>query len=413
MMASIAFIAASVVPAMAGKTTPTKPYVATIAPDAVPAGASVSFTLTLQNLSDQQQIGSVNLSPPTGFVLTSESSPVATIAGNVLQLRSLSLLAGSSITVPFTGDVPCASGGSDWTIHVKQSNDFNGPPGNDFVMVAPSDLSTPVSGTCHLGFVTGAQPQDAETDAVISRVDLTPGGGAVEVEVLDGANQRVTSANATITLAVDPTSADPGTFTLGGTKVVPAVAGVAAFGDLTLGATGRYKLLATSPGLTSAASDEFRIWDDGAICVPGVECVATETGQFMRGEVRTTSNTPGMLLLNLDGDELDCGDNFRHAPQTMTFDAPGVTTPDGKLVTMTIDKREVNREANNGAAHYQVCFEGESPFLTRDGTMATLGLLPDCASQDPAAPCVRSKVKDRAGNVVITLVVPAGDPRCQ
>ena len=111
---AVMLVAIAAMPAGAGKDLPTKPYVATIAPDTVAAGAGQAFTLTLQNLSDQQQIGSANVVPPAGFTLTSESSPFATVSGNVLQLRSLSLIAGSSVSVAFAGDVPCTGTASLW-----------------------------------------------------------------------------------------------------------------------------------------------------------------------------------------------------------------------------------------------------------------------------------------------------------
>jgi len=48
-----------------------------------------------------------------------------------------------------------------------------------------------------------------------------------------------------------------------------------------------------------------------------------------------------------------------------------------------------------------------------NGTLTTLGLLPNCPPMPTAAdaPCILSKSKDKAGNVVITVLLRAGDPK--
>ena len=171
-------------------------------------------------------------------------------------------------------------------------------------------------------------------------------------------------------------------------------------------------MLATSPGLLSASSDEFRIWDDAALCLAGVVCTVSRAGNMMNASVTTVSDTDGMLLLAVGQDTLDCGDPYRHAPQVVTLDAPGVTTDGGKVATLTIDKREVNRLPNNGAAHYQICYESDTPFTPREGGAQVLkGLLPDCTSQDPTAPCVLSKTKTGSGTLIIKILVPDSDPK--
>jgi hypothetical protein len=83
------------------------------------------------------------------------------------------------------------------------------------------------------------------------------------------------------------------------------------------------------------------------------------------------------------------------------------------VLTITIDKTVVKATPNNGVTTYQVCYQSETPFTDRNGTLTTLGLLPDCPPMPTAAdaPCVLSKTKDKAGSVVIKVLLPAGDPK--
>jgi len=81
----------------------TKPYAVDIAPHPIPAGSTQTFTATLSNETKTQQIGSANLTVPTGFSIVSVGSPspmgTATVVGSTVQLRGLSAPAGTSATV--------------------------------------------------------------------------------------------------------------------------------------------------------------------------------------------------------------------------------------------------------------------------------------------------------------------------
>jgi hypothetical protein len=93
------------------------------------------------------------------------------------------------------------------------------------------------------------QPTNATSGAAI-----TP---AVQVEVDDGAGNRVTTSTASITLTI---GANPGTATLGGTVTASAVSGVATFSNLTLNKIGTgYTLVAAATGLTSSTSSAFNV----------------------------------------------------------------------------------------------------------------------------------------------------------
>ena len=61
--------------AFAGTTT--KPYAVDIAPHPIAAGSTQTFIATLSNETKTQQIGSANLTVPTGFSIVSVGEPVA------------------------------------------------------------------------------------------------------------------------------------------------------------------------------------------------------------------------------------------------------------------------------------------------------------------------------------------------
>ena len=90
----------------------------------------------------------------------------------------------------------CTAANYTWPAPVtKQANNFNGPPGNDLnFRAAASDMRTVVTGGCKLRFVT--HPANARSGQSITGIAYNPGGPAVSVEVVDGADQRVTGSSA-------------------------------------------------------------------------------------------------------------------------------------------------------------------------------------------------------------------------
>src|SRR5688500_18159996 len=88
-----------------GAPAATKDFSATVAPGSVPAGRLVDMTVTIGNLTAQQQLGSANVTPPSGFTavsvtsLTRPAPATATIVGRVVQLRDLSLRPQDAVTV--------------------------------------------------------------------------------------------------------------------------------------------------------------------------------------------------------------------------------------------------------------------------------------------------------------------------
>jgi hypothetical protein len=392
-----------------------KPFTVVLSPATVSSGQA-TITATFTNRTGQQQLGSANLTAPSAFTVlgaTLGGPGTATVAGNVVQLRNLGLAPGGSISVAVTVQSTGCAGTFAWSVIAKQSNDFNGPPGNNLDLdAANSALTTTVSGGCALKFTT--QPQDARIGEHITGSDFDPSAAPVTVAIVDAAGNPVAGATAPITVALAP---GPSAGHLAGTLTVNAVDGVASFGDLSIDTAGTYKLLATSAGQGSVVSDPFAIQQVAVACVEDVDCTAQASTQQSLVALTAFGNSrvdAGFLQLSLDaGFRPDCVgyDEF-------SSDWASVLGPDrSKLVTYQIDKKVMNSFPNNGASFIQMCFAAPFMFATRPGTPLTgvdtdglpgpdlfVGLLPDCGVE----PCVVSRSKTRAGDGVIVTRAPGG-----
>ena len=166
---------------------------------------------------------------------------------------------------------PCASGSGTWAIRTKQSNDFNGPPGNDYTLQsAGSNLVTAVTGGCRLVWVT--QPKSAVVNTLITGTQGNPGGPPVTVRAVDGDGNTLSSASGTVTLnRTGGTFSSSGGFT--GTQA-SLVGGVATFSSFTSSATGLgFTFGASSPGFVSSPdSGGFDILSAGTSCTLGQDC---------------------------------------------------------------------------------------------------------------------------------------------
>ena len=225
-------------------------------PPTLAGGATTTVALTVVNQAGTQSLGSANVTPPAGFTVTGLGSAPSgsTFAGGLVQLRNLNIAAGSPRTVTITVKAPCQSPASTvWSITAKQSNDFNGPPGNNFTLVGPSSLSTPVTGACKLVFVN--QPTDAQVGKTITSARYNPAGAAVKVEVHDGADQLVATATGSVTLTA---SSNTGSFS--GNANVALSGGAATFPSLKSSAAGTYTLVASGTGFASSdPSSQFKV----------------------------------------------------------------------------------------------------------------------------------------------------------
>src|SRR5437762_99081 len=84
----------------------------------------------LTNEASTQRLGSVQITAPTGFVITGVPGAASFTSSSALFLN-LALAPSATITLTVTAVLPCSGGSYQWGIEAKQSNDFSGPPGND------------------------------------------------------------------------------------------------------------------------------------------------------------------------------------------------------------------------------------------------------------------------------------------
>jgi alpha-tubulin suppressor-like RCC1 family protein len=171
-----------------------------------------------------------------------------------------------------------------------------------------NETMTPPAPT-HVAFVI--QPSSGYPGEVFSP--------ALQVEIRDASENRVTNAQNPVTLAIGATAAGA---MLSGTKTVNAVAGVATFADLTIAHTGTgYTLVATSGSLSMSTSSSFNIWFAFATVGAG--------GEHTCGV--TTAGAAYCWGLGIDG---QLGDGFP-APNRLTpvavVNSPGFAAVSGGL----------------------------------------------------------------------------------
>jgi len=441
---AFAVAAVSIPSGTAGSTN--KKFTAASAPNPAPGGGVVNFTLTISNdPTSPNQLGSANVAPPFPMSATACSGattdPSATcdplpsgssVSSSLLQLRNLGIAPGASRTFTWQGTTPCADPGNlKWVVYAKQSNEFNGPPGNNFSPY-PLDVAQAV--------VTAAGP--LATLAFLQQptnrqFDQQPIAPPVTVRGTDLCGNPI--AGASVGLTIDPATGTSGA-TLGGT--IPAStdsSGIATFADLTVSDVGiDYRLVATS-GSVSATSAPFDIVDQLVTCSSG-SCPPTSSS---KAATTTTVNASGTqngdilslsLLTGTSPPSGFCGADFAAlgAESAFEVESTGTSTPSYE-VTWRLDKSIVNAQPENGASHFDICLgskrvtqtscasapadgftiKGGSKAVCDPGSGLYWGLLPDKKGGGSCkAPAVLSRNKNQAGDVVITFCVPyPWDPR--
>jgi hypothetical protein len=218
----IALTATCVLAAPAGAAT--KPYSVVISPGTTVPGATVAFQAKFTNRTTNQMLGSANLTAPAGFSVLGASvrGQTQTVSQNIVELRNLGVAPGASVIATVTAGVPssnpCAPADFTWQVVAKQSNDFNGLPGNDFGPLVDSRLTT--STTCD-GAATQCSPASClgtlnDADASIS-VSVPGSSGLLTINRGNGLDCAGYDEILHQDFAVD-FMPDPGT--TGGTKIV-------------------------------------------------------------------------------------------------------------------------------------------------------------------------------------------------
>ena len=416
-MLGAAMVAAPAVGSTSGCPSSGKCFAVAVSPSNPAAGTSTSFKFTITNEASTQQLGSVQIIAPAGFVITGASGAASFTSSSALFLN-LSLAPSATTTLTLSASAPCSGGAYQWKIEAKQANNFNGPPGNDFQLdpASAGNLSGTPTGSSLLKFTS--EPTDTAVGAVItSSVDSQ--GGPVKVEVLNGCGQLATTSSAEVTVAI---GANPGSGTLSGTVTVAASGGVASFSDLKINQPGiGYTLVATSLGMTSATSTTFTIFSSLQPCPSNTTCSASASSATTSGTATTTSPANGEFIgTGLGGVSYACNGTYRPVSDPFSFglfNANGVPQSTLLTVSFEISKSLVQSSGHPGASSWQICYASPSHFTALPGTSGSTliggvtyntGLLPDCSGSQ-GSPCVKARHKDNAGNVVVTVLAP-GDP---
>lgn len=438
--AAVVMMATAVLVPGAGAAPEQKSYTAVVSPDPVGAGQTIKFTLAIVNTTKTQQIGSANLTAPVQFTLIDDDdspsapSPAGTAnivgtTGGTVQLRNLALPPSATMTVTFDAEVPCANGDYPWSILTKQSNNFSGPPGNNFILTPlGSDLVTTVSGQCSLRWLT--QPSHAKTNTAITNTPYDaafapPVGPFIKVEVRSapyggGSTTRVAHSSDVVDLGIGDDFSGPPAQTLGGTTSVAAVNGVATFqpGPQITDPGPNYTLLATStiinPDMVPGESAAFNV--SNAVCV--APCTTAETSAGGTRSRVTSNSSTGFVAASVGvGVELTCPSSPSPNQQVVAVFPLNPSAGSTLLIETTFSLAILEEPWSQVRA----CLASKEPFTEADGTQADpviianenlfRGVPPDCDNQTPEPPCFLPSLRNnQTDEITIRLLVPGTDP---
>jgi hypothetical protein len=436
-------------------SAPTKCYLVDVAPTAAPAGSKTSFMFSLTDEAPEQKLGSIKITAPPApgdFAITvagvsGPAGSTVTATTTTVVFKTLDITPGTTKSVTIPARVPCGTGTYAWSTTARQSNQFNGPPGNYMLLTANSELTSTISGSCTIEFMN--EPKGTLVGkSITTTFDNTPAGASIAVGVYSGMSGTPVllptfSGTISVSLLGGPAGA-----TLSGNTVVMHSGGSAAFsfGTLSITAPGMgYQLEAESnvPGVQSAHSVPFAIYQTLTKCASSHCSGAAKGSTVTLSSAATLSGTrsgtaqgflglgfeqiPGFTAVTSCGGYkigiLSATTSFEvlkatgnAAPKTATTSWT-VTVEISKSVVQT---KKLRRPSPND---WQICYASTTPFMTATGAIARTsftistrttattyyyGRLPACSST-PVAPCVLSKSKDYAGDVVITFLA-SGDP---
>jgi hypothetical protein len=161
-------------------------------------------------------------------------------------------------------------------------------------------------------------------------------------------------------------------------------------------------------------------------CPPSAPCSSSASSATTSGTVTTSSAEPGdSIATGMEG----VNSSFNYQCPTYTavadvfgfavFNAAGAAQSTPLTATLRIDKSLVESSGHPGASSWQICYGSTTPFTAVPGTSQQnvtiggtpgyfTGLLPDCTNTQ-GAPCVQSRNKNNAGDVIVTFLA-FGDP---
>jgi len=344
----------------------------------LPGGSEPTLTLKLWNdpsSGASLNIGSLQLQAPAGFSIDTTSfagltsGTIAAASASSFQIRNLSLSRGQSVSVTFStsAPIPCAGGQYAWGVRAKQSNDFSGPPGNDFTQNKTTGLTSVVTPGCKLVFTE--QPTSAIHDQLITNTEYDPvlsdpGVMTVQVSAEDANGNVITSVGGNTSVTLTPSG---GSFTGVTASFSQGVASFASLVGSTASPVGStYTLMATSNGFTPATSDAFRISLDGENCrATGGNCAPFTTSIDKNTQVTSSGNGGAFPFLVIDpsaipGSVTAAGGGCANMPSVggaIVEESDGRTSNTSGTLTFVyaLGKSLVQKVPNNGNPFIPIC----------------------------------------------------------
>lgn len=268
-----------------------------------------------------------------------------------------------------------------------------------------------LTATCSTDKVIGPPPASTLSFSLSPAASSTAGATfapAVQVEARDASGNLVTRFTGNVTIAILAGTGTPGA-TLGGTKTVPAVRGVATFATLRIDKAGTgYTLTATAPGLSSATSTAFAITPGPAaalaftVALPAPPAAAATAGAALTPAVQVTArDAEGNTATDFTGSvTLALGANPSSATLSGSTTVAAVTGA-ASFTTLSVDK--------TGTGYTLVASSGTLATATSTPFAITAGAASQLAFTAPPttavagatlAPAVQVTALDALGNAV-------------
>jgi hypothetical protein len=411
-----------------------------------------AYTITLKNETGTQQMGSADVTLPSGLTIVPKAAPDtgpniklddATLARGgywtlddsptprTLHLRALSAPptgAGATVTVTIDAQMPCSGTALTYSVIAKQSNDFssNSQDGNMLTLKpSTSNLSTTLEGDCKLRFVN--QPKQTERNTQIRADALQPAStNYVSVEAVDGrpldTAQRMTWFKGEITLAPSV-----GTFTALSDPTSFANNGEAFFDNIVIDPSGLYTLHASTQDGWVGDSQEFEIPVFVSPCLVGDGNCTTGQKLGKDGTAFTVTGSP-----TANGGKLVLSPNLGVRPSCAGYNAPSTDFYKFELtqaapLTAELSQNKANVRKVGGPSGLEVCFASPEDFTGKGGTApfdydgngpltaGHVGLLLDCADLGGQGPCIDGRTGTAGGGAIVRVRIPPAwsDPMCR
>jgi hypothetical protein len=433
-VAMVGTSAALVVVAMAGPAAAIgiSSYSTSLTPGSVIAGSTGTYTFTFTNTSTGIgtlfNLGSVAVTPPTGFTA---SGPLTASASN-----------GSTWTASQTGTTICVTGGTALAPGQTASLSLGATAGS-----LSGRWTTTGYPSAHCSGLLGSFPYLPDNQPT-TQVDTLawsqqPPDGAKTGATLNPA-PHVSAYNGTtvdsaftgpVTAALHPAGGG-----LTGATTANAVNGTATFATLAVTNPGKgYTLSAASNGSPGTASHAFDVGTSGSStpCPATQGChspVVSSTSGSVQTETQVTADPAApadRLNVTVGGlPPLACSGTQRTA--TMSFTVPTRTA----LIKLAYDDDRDSDYLHGTAGKttnifnapitpanlHPVCYTSDQSFVDVNGNLATTGLLPACSVSGNVRPCVQAEWAevesiDHHGRPVVDydeyeadILAPAGDP---